>query len=131
MRVPALRRLPVAYGWLAKHGIDDAVADGWVRPAAQDPAIRRDVGAVLRGLDPRHTQEAARKLASFEKPVLLAWSREDRFFPPDHAERLARAIPRARLEWIDDAWTFSPEDQPERVATLIADFAARRIAAVG
>ena len=32
-------------------------------------------------------------------------------------------IPEARLEWIEGARTFSPEDNPERLAELIVDFA--------
>ena len=55
--------------------------------------------------------------------ALIAWSSEDRFFPPAHGERLAKLIPGARLEWIEGARTFSPEDRPERLAELIRDFA--------
>ena len=54
---------------------------------------------------------------------MLAWATEDRFFKPKFAERLAADIPGSRLEWIDDARTFVSEDQPERLAELIADFA--------
>ncbi|MGH2783445.1 MAG: alpha/beta fold hydrolase [Thermoleophilaceae bacterium] len=46
----------------------------------------------------------------------------DRFFPLEHGERLAELIPGARLEWIEGARTFSPEDRPERLAELIAGF---------
>jgi hypothetical protein len=35
---------------------------------------------------------------------------------------LASELPNARLEWVDDAFSFSPEDNPERVAELIAGF---------
>ena len=54
---------------------------------------------------------------------MLAWATEDRFFKPRFAERLAADIPGSRLEWIDDARTFVSEDQPERLAALIADHA--------
>jgi pimeloyl-ACP methyl ester carboxylesterase len=84
--------------------------------------VRADLNAVIRGLDKRYTNEAADRLGGFERPALIAWSREDKFFKPDHAEALARDLPNARLEWIDDARTFSMEDQPERVAKLIAGF---------
>ena len=77
---------------------------------------------MIRGVDKRYTNEAADKLGGFDKPALIAWSREDRFFKPEHAERLAQDLPKARLEWIDDARTFSMEDNPERVAELIAGF---------
>ncbi len=67
-----------------------------------------------------YTTAAIEKLRSYERPVLIAWSRDDKFF---HAgERLAADIPGARLEWIENARTFSMEDQPERLAELIAGF---------
>ena len=43
-------------------------------------------------------------------------------FKPAHAEQLARACPNARVEWIDDAYTFSLEDNPAQLAELIAGF---------
>jgi pimeloyl-ACP methyl ester carboxylesterase len=55
---------------------------------------------------------------------MIAWSRNDRFFPAEHAERLATLIPTARLEWVENARTFSPEDRPDRLAELIGDFVA-------
>jgi pimeloyl-ACP methyl ester carboxylesterase len=85
--------------------------------------IRRDVRRLLGGLDPAYTIDAATKLTSWDKPALIAWSEEDRFFPREHGERLARLIPGARLEWIEGARTFSPEDRPERLAEAILDFA--------
>ena len=59
------------------------------------------------------------------RSTLIAWSRNDRFFPAEHAERLATLIPTARLEWVEKSRTFSPEDRPDRLAELIGDFAAR------
>ena len=58
----------------------------------------------------------------FEKPALIAWSREDKLFKPAHAERLAQDLPNARVEWVDDARTFSMEDNPAQLAQLIAGF---------
>ena len=65
---------------------------------------------------------AAAKLGQFDRPVLLAWIRGDRFFPLDLAQRLMAEFPNARLEVIDDARTFVPEDQPGRLAQLIGSF---------
>ena len=91
--------------------------------------IRRDVRKLLGGLDPTYTLDAAAKLASWDRPALIAWSEKDRFFPPEHAERLAKVIPNARLEWIEGARTFSMEDQPERVAAVIGSFMRERAGA--
>jgi pimeloyl-ACP methyl ester carboxylesterase len=122
MRLAPLRRAPNAFGWLIKRDIRDAPLRDWVEPFLTDAAIRRDTVKVLKGIHPRYTLEAAGRLRLFDRPVLLAWAREDRFFKPKFAERLAAAIPGARLEWIDDSYTFVSEDQPERLAELIREF---------
>ena len=85
--------------------------------------VRRDVRKLLGGLDPSYTLDAAAKLAKWDRPALIAWSERDRFFPAEHAERLAKVIPDARLEWIEGARTFSMEDEPARLAELIGGFA--------
>jgi pimeloyl-ACP methyl ester carboxylesterase len=123
LRLRPLRRLPIAFGWLTNEPIDREAEDSYVLPVLTRGEIRRDVRRLLGGLDPAYTLDAATRLTGWDKPALIAWSREDRFFPPEHAERLAKVIPDARLEWIEGARTFSPEDRPERLAELILDFA--------
>jgi pimeloyl-ACP methyl ester carboxylesterase len=123
MRSARMRRLPNAYGWLIKHDFDDAPTRDWVEPFLTDRGIRRDTAKVLRGINPRHTIEAAEKLRSFDRPALLAWAVEDRFFKLAFAERLAATIHGATLERIEDSYTFVSEDQPERLAEVIARFA--------
>jgi pimeloyl-ACP methyl ester carboxylesterase len=123
LRLRPLRRLPIAYGWLSNEAPEREVEDSYVLPVLTRGPIRRDVRKVLRGVDPSYTIDAATKLAHWDRPALIAWSQNDRFFPTDHAERLAKLIPGARLEWIEGARTFSAEDAPERLAGAIADFA--------
>jgi pimeloyl-ACP methyl ester carboxylesterase len=77
---------------------------------------------VLKGISPRYTQDAAEKLRDFKGPTLLAWASEDRLFPVDHAQRMARILPNARVEIVDDSYSFVPEDQPERLGTMIDKF---------
>ena len=122
MRMRPLRRLPIAYGWLSNEPIEREAEDSYVLPVLTGGGIRRDLRKVLAGLDPKYSLDAAARLTAFDKPALIAWSTEDRFFPPAHAERLGKVIPDARLEWIEGARTFSPEDRPERLAELIGAF---------
>jgi pimeloyl-ACP methyl ester carboxylesterase len=129
LRLRPLRRLPIAYGWLTTGPIDREAEDSYVLPVLTRREIRRDVRKLLGGLDPAYTLDAAAKLAQWDRPTLIAWSEKDRFFPLEHGERLAKLIPNARLEWIEGARTFSAEDQPERLAELIGEFAASRSAA--
>ena len=123
MRLRFLRRLPFAYGWLTKQRIDRAAEDSYVLAGASVPGVIADARRVLRRLDRRYTSEAADLLGGFDRPALIAWSREDRFFKPADAVRLVSDLPNARLEWINDARSFSPEDQPARLSELIAAFA--------
>jgi pimeloyl-ACP methyl ester carboxylesterase len=122
LRARPLRRLPIAYGWLTNEPIEPQAEDSYVLPVLGRGGIRRDIRRVLAGLDSSYTLDAAARLTAFRKPVLIAWSTEDRFFPTVHAERLAKVLPEARLEWIEGARTFSPEDRPERLADLIGSF---------
>ena len=109
---------------MAKRPIEPEVLASYALPARPTRASAATWPAFFAGLDPRHTLEAAERLPAFDRPALIAWSREDRFFPRSHAERLAELLPQGRLEWIDDARTFSPEDQPARVAELVASLSA-------
>jgi pimeloyl-ACP methyl ester carboxylesterase len=122
--IRALRPTPLAYGLLTKRPVPAEVLEGWVRPALSDRGVRGDVQYFTRHIDKRLTLDAAPKLAAFDKPVLLAWAAEDRFFKLAFAERLAAVFPDARLEPIADAFTFVSEDQPEVLAELIAGFVA-------
>jgi pimeloyl-ACP methyl ester carboxylesterase len=129
MRFTAMRNSPMGFGWLSKKGIDAEVTDSWLRPARTNAGVRRDLAKVIRGIHPRYTLEAAKRLGEFDRPVLLVWTPEKDFFKWEHAEALAKAFPDARLERIDDSYTFVPEDQPEQLAKLVAEFARRPVAA--
>jgi len=129
MRLKVARNSPSGYGWLSKKGIDPEITDSWLVPPRSDAGVRRDLTKVVRGVDTRYTLEAAEKLGRFDKPVLLVWTPEKDFFKWEHAEALSEAFPDARLERMDDSYTFVPEDQPERLAHLIAEFARRPVTA--
>ncbi|MFE3699257.1 alpha/beta fold hydrolase, partial [Nocardia tengchongensis] len=98
-----------------------AASDSYALPVGVK-AIRSDTRRAILGLDRKHTLAAARTFADFKKPVLLAWSAGDRFFPDKYAERMAADFPDARIEWIRDSGTFSPEDQPEQLVGAIRGF---------
>jgi len=122
MRAGFARRTPTAYGWVMKRA-DDALTKRWITPSLRDRAVRRDATKFLLGMQRHYTLEAAKRFGEFTKPVLIAWAREDRFFKLRFAERLAGDFPNARLELIDDAYTFVSLDQPARTAELIGAFA--------
>ena len=122
LRPRLAQRLPIAYGWVAKRHPEKAVIDSWLQPGRRSRGVRRDLKKFLRGVDSSYTIDAAEKLKSFQKPVLLVWAKEDKLFPLEHARRFAADVPDGRLEEVDDSYTFIPEDQPEVLADAIAAF---------
>jgi pimeloyl-ACP methyl ester carboxylesterase len=126
-RSARLRRSPLGFGMLTHQPLPDELTASWLAPL-KDPAVRADAVATLKAIDKRETLGAAERLHARPLPVLLAWAAEDRIFPLRFARRLAERIPGARLEEIADSRAFVPEDQPERLAGLIAAFVAQRSA---
>ncbi len=119
------QRSPLAFGWVTKRLPEKAVVESYLKPGRSSRGVRRDLAKVFGSVDNRYTIEAAQKLESFEKPVLLAWAIEDKLFPLEYARRFAAAVPNATLEEIDDSYTFIAEDQPDRLAEAIAAFVRR------
>jgi pimeloyl-ACP methyl ester carboxylesterase len=126
-RLGALRR--AAFAPFAKTKIPTELIDSWLEPALNDRDVARDTAKVTAGMQKRYTLEAAERLADFDRPVLLAWARDDRVFKLSYAQRLAETIPNATLETIEDAKTFVPLDQPARLAELIGAFVGTPAAA--
>jgi pimeloyl-ACP methyl ester carboxylesterase len=125
VRLRAMQRGPLAFGLLMRpESINPDILNSWVRPYLTDPGVRRDTIKFLRSISNRYTIEAAEKLRRFDRPALIAWAPEDRFFKFRYAERLAAEIPNARLARIENSRTFVPEDQPARLAEEIASFVA-------
>jgi pimeloyl-ACP methyl ester carboxylesterase len=61
-------------------------------------------------------------LGTVDVPVLILWGAEDAWLPRETAERLAAAIPGARLELVAGAGHFAMEDEPAAVAEKLASF---------
>ncbi|MEX0801062.1 MAG: alpha/beta hydrolase [Dehalococcoidia bacterium] len=124
MRLRALRRLPLALGWMTKRPIPHEVTDAWLRPLLTQREIRRDLLKYVRAGARRDMIEATERLRSFDRPALVVWAAEDRVMPPDHGRRLAELLPRGRLVEISDSYTLIPEDQPAELARVLREFLA-------
>ena len=122
MRLRALRRLPLAFGWLTRRG--DATTARWLEPVLGRPDIRRDAVRVLRGMGADRTLllDVAERLPGFDRPALVVWASEDRVMPPEHGRRLAELFPQGRLVEIEDSYTLIALDQPARLAEAIRAF---------
>jgi pimeloyl-ACP methyl ester carboxylesterase len=124
LRVRALRRLPVALGWMAKRPVPDDVTDAWLQPLLTQREIRRDLVKYVRAADKREMIEATEQLRFFDRPALVIWATEDRVMPPEHGRRLAELLPQGRFTGIADSYTLIPEDQPAELARLVREFIA-------
>ncbi len=123
---PDVRALPLAYGLLLKHPTE--AADSYALPAGRDPGVLHDVAKAMASATTAPVQAAGEALiARHELPTLLIWSEEDEVFPIEHAARYADALADARLVRIADSYSFTPEDQPEAVATAIRSFVTERL----
>ena len=122
MRLRAVRRLPIAFGWLTMRG--DAATARWMQPVMTQPGIRRDAVRTLRAAaaDPGLLIKAADCLPGFTRPALVVWASEDRVMPPEHGRRLAELLPHGRLVEVADSYTLIPLDQPARLAQIIREF---------
>jgi pimeloyl-ACP methyl ester carboxylesterase len=122
MRVRALRRLPISFGWMAKHPLPDDLLDRWLRPLQTQRAVRRDLRRYVTGGRRRQMLDACEALRAFTRPTLVVWTPEDKVQRPEHGRRFAELLPDARLVEIADSYTLIMRDQPESFARAIREF---------
>jgi pimeloyl-ACP methyl ester carboxylesterase len=125
LRDRELRATAAAFGLLIKHPIEDRVSDSYSLPCVSDAGVLHDTSKVMSTAATGPVHSAGNRLiAEFKRPVLFAWSPEDQVFAAADAERYAAALSDGRVVLIGDAYSFTPEDQPERLAEEIALFVA-------
>jgi pimeloyl-ACP methyl ester carboxylesterase len=118
---PDVRAAPEAYGLLLKRPTE--ASDSYALPASRDPGVLHDVAKAMASATTAPVRAAGEALiAHWQLPTLLVWSEEDEVFPVAHAARYAGELAKARLVRIADSYSFTPEDQPEAVATAIRSF---------
>jgi pimeloyl-ACP methyl ester carboxylesterase len=132
LRIRALRRLPIALGWMSKRPLPDELVDGWLQGPLRERGVRRDLARYARAARRRDMLAVCEGLRNFTKPALVVWTPEDRVQRPEHGRRLVELLPNARLVEIADSYTLIMRDQPQEFARAIREFvhdAARAAAA--
>jgi pimeloyl-ACP methyl ester carboxylesterase len=124
LRLPWLRQLPLAYGWVTHSPMPPEAVDSYLRPMRESAEVRRDLAKVLADVRPSYTLSAIERLRSYQGRVLLVWGEYDKVFPLRHAHQLARDLPHAELVTLPDTGAFVPEDSPAELAELIGGFFA-------
>jgi pimeloyl-ACP methyl ester carboxylesterase len=122
MRMRALRRSPIGFGWMAKHPLPEALIDRWFAPLQQQGAVRRDVRKYMISGRRKQMIEACERLRSFSHPTLVVWTPEDKVQRPAHGRRFVELMPDARLVEIADSYTLIMRDQPQAFARAIREF---------
>ena len=85
---------------------------------ARTRACRRDFAALLRGADARDWLQASEALSGFDKPALVVWAADDKFFPREHGRRLAELLPQGRFSSSSARARSSPRTIPSRSWSL-------------
>lgn len=123
MRSRAVRHSPIGFGLLLTDP-DPELTASWVKPTRVAAAIRADLSALLRGIDPAELNRISPAMRDFPGPATLVWGMADRAFTPELGRRLAAAFgPDTRFVEVDGARTFVSLDRPEAVVEAISSIA--------
>jgi pimeloyl-ACP methyl ester carboxylesterase len=129
LRVRALRRLPITFGWMSKRPLPNELLDRWFEPLRSKRGVRRDLSRYASGARRRQMVEVCERLRSFDRPALVVWTPEDKVARPEHGRRFAELLPDARLVEIADSYTLIMRDQPAAFASAIREFVREPLAA--
>jgi pimeloyl-ACP methyl ester carboxylesterase len=121
VRYKPVQRLPIAYGWATHTPIEPRIMESYVTGVRTNRGVRADLARVLRGARKSDMQAASRSVENFDRPALVVWAADDKFFPVAHGRRLAELLPQGRFELIENSRTFIAEDQPQRLVELLRD----------
>lgn len=126
LRVGWLRRRWFMLGQMTKKSVPQEIVEAWTDAALADKRIRRDLLKYCRTkFVDAELIRATDRLAGFDGDALVLWSR-NAVMPAEHAERLAALLPKARLQYVDDAYVLVMLDNPEATAQAISAFLAER-----
>jgi pimeloyl-ACP methyl ester carboxylesterase len=95
--------------------------DIYAQPYA-DAGARHAVIQTARQIVPDNANTLVNRYPSITKPTLVIWCRDDHVVPVRSGQRLARALPRARLKLLSRCDHVPPEQRPREVVRLIRGF---------
>ena len=101
--------------------LDPATLDAYLRPWRGRQGQAAYFRKIAQWRD-EHMDVLTPLLGTVDVPVLVLWGAEDAWLSRQTGERLAAAIPGARLELVDGAGHFAMEDEPAAVAEKLAVF---------
>jgi pimeloyl-ACP methyl ester carboxylesterase len=105
---------------------EDAVDEYW--KAFADDTRRMGQLELYRSGDFEKLVPYEGRVAALGVPVLVVWGKQDRFAGVAMAHRFHEELAGSELAIFDEAGHFVWEDVPERAASVLVDFLARRVA---
>jgi 2-hydroxymuconate-semialdehyde hydrolase len=136
LKDPAWDQILGAEDFDLKKGLTKGFQRGMVRKSEVTAELIAEYGRPFNGVDGRKAYlRAARALRSedlvsqtaeierIQMPTLIVWGAQDEFQPLAYGEKLAGVLRNARIEVVQDAGHFLPEDAPETLGKMIVDFA--------
>ena len=112
---------------------NEIITDTWLRAyRAPFPTLAETAGAIgwakgfATGAHEFETPDATTKAALAKKPAMAIWGKADRTLNAEQFLPLfEKAFPKGRIHRLADVGHYSPEDAPDDVARLVADFMAK------
>jgi pimeloyl-ACP methyl ester carboxylesterase len=95
--------------------VEQSLITPWLGPKGQNAFYRQ----IAQG-DQEHTRQIESRYAQITVPTLIVWGEQDPWIPLARGRELAERIPGARFELIPDAGHLVLEEEPERLARLLA-----------
>jgi pimeloyl-ACP methyl ester carboxylesterase len=96
--------------------VESALIAPWLGSAGQSAFYRQ----IAQG-DERDTDEIEPLYGQITAPTLVVWGEADPWIPVERGRELARRIPGARLEILSASGHLVQEDEPDRLARLLAE----------
>jgi len=104
-----------------REGVTDAQVAASAEPL-YSPAHRTALIKTAGGIIPPDLAEITKRIPEIELPTLLLWGRHDWVVPLEVAERLLKALPKARLEVIEDCGHVPSEELPKKSLEIVLKF---------
>lgn len=94
---------------------------GYAEPLNTEEAVRALIHSA-RQIVPSNLPALTRRYPEIEAPTLVMWGRQDRVVPLAVGQRLAEAVPNARLHVLEDCGHLPMEEWPDESFAVLAGF---------
>jgi pimeloyl-ACP methyl ester carboxylesterase len=122
-KIKPLLKTSLVLGLLSHTLSKEELSSLYVQSFIQHKGVRDDFTKVVKGWSSHHTIQAAEKLTSFHKPVLVIWGADDKkLFPIELGKRVYAIFPDAQFVLVENALTYVQEDQPEEFVVKLVHF---------